>query len=270
MMTHPQNRPAPAPGYPASPLAASASGYPASPLAAPAFPPSSLPALNPSKRAPLAAIFAALTLSLGACASNPEVASVDQPADQTTDQSTDQSAEVTPAPALVLPSAQYSAAFDAAKHALRDTGFLLERVDAQAGVITTQPKGTAGIATPWDREQSGLGQELDDFFHRQQRVARVEFVPVGSSLASNEDLRVFTGQIEARVQVAILRTYRPGRRVNTSNITSSTYTVDPQLQAQGLSDYSVAQKQDARLAQRVLDTISAKVQTLTDASPAQP
>lgn len=212
------------------------------------------PTTRPAIRHLPFALTCAAALALSACASNTP-ATADAAAAPAESSAESTSADAAPAPALTIPAAQYAAAFDSAKHALRDMGFLLERVDAQAGVITTQPKGTAGLATPWDREQSGIDQEFDDLFHRQQRVARVEFTPVGSALASNDDLRAFTGDIEARVQVAVLRAYQPGRRVNTGNITSSTYTTDPQLDAQGLTSYTVAQKQDSRLAQRVLRAI---------------
>lgn len=205
------------------------------------------------------ALAASIALGVGACASNPD-ANAAASAD-----SADASADL--APKLTIPAGQYAAAFDAAKKSLRDRGFLLERVDAQAGVITTQPKDTAGLATPWDREQSGIDQEFDDLFHRQQRVVRVEFTPASSGAAS-DDLRSFPGDIDARVQVAVLRAYQPGRRINTGNITSSTYTIDPKLEAQGLNYYSVAQKQDSRLAQRVLDAIASGSQSA--ATAAQP
>src|SRR5262245_10700892 len=68
---------------------------------------------------------------------------------------------------------QYVVAFEAAKEALRDFDFSLERVDAAGGVITTRSKSTGGLGTPWDREQSTFGQEVEDLMDRQSRVARV-------------------------------------------------------------------------------------------------
>src|SRR5438128_989361 len=82
------------------------------------------------------------------------------------------------------PAPAYAEAFDTARQTLRDTGFILERVDARAGVITTQPKTTAGLLTPWDREQTSFGQDLEDLFQRHQRIVRVEFEPApGQPLA---------------------------------------------------------------------------------------
>jgi hypothetical protein len=71
-----------------------------------------------------------------------------------------------------------SGAFDLARDVLREEGFILDRVDAAAGIITTRPKTTAGLATPWDAEQSSAEQEIDDLANRQQRTVRITFEPV--------------------------------------------------------------------------------------------
>jgi len=49
---------------------------------------------------------------------------------------------------LEVAAGDYPAAFEAAKAALRDYRFDLERVDARAGVISTAKKETAGLLTP--------------------------------------------------------------------------------------------------------------------------
>lgn len=79
---------------------------------------------------------------------------------------------------FVLSEADYPGTFDAARRELVARGFVLERVDADAGVISTRPKPSAGLATPWDREQSSAAQEFDDLLHRQRRTVRVTFEPV--------------------------------------------------------------------------------------------
>lgn len=74
----------------------------------------------------------------------------------------------------------YPSAFDAARDVLRDMKFDLERIDARAGVISTMPKSTAGLATPWDREQQTAQQEVEDMLQHQQRVVRITFEPMGA------------------------------------------------------------------------------------------
>ena len=51
---------------------------------------------------------------------------------------------------------QYARAFDEARDVLTGYRFELDRVDAAGGVIATAPKTTAGLATPWDSEQTTL------------------------------------------------------------------------------------------------------------------
>jgi hypothetical protein len=172
-----------------------------------------------------------------------------------------------PAPARWdVPAGAYPRAFDAARDVLRDMNFMLERVDAQAGVIATQQKGTAGIVTPWDREQSTLGQEVEDTLQRQKRAVRVEFVPAGGGGGgadagadlSVDDLRRLaqagTG-VQMRVSVDVYRWHQPGWRLNTQAILYSTYTRDPQAEARGMTFYGVATGRDDALAERIASEI---------------
>ncbi len=71
-----------------------------------------------------------------------------------------------PATALPIPSGRYAEAFDAAREALRDLRFDLERVDARLGVITSRPHATDGLATPWDLDQTSSRQEVQDLMHQ--------------------------------------------------------------------------------------------------------
>lgn len=179
----------------------------------------------------------------------------------------DDSVELASSRASIEPAA-YPYVFDSAKHVLRDLGFVLDRVDAQAGVIVTKPLGSAGLATPWDQVQSGFDQELEDLAQNQTRVARIDFVPkgVGEGASAGEasaagaegvtivpdDLRAYVGPIEARVGVTVFRVNRSGRRLNSGSIDRSTWTVDADLAERGLLGYSVAIKQDRRLADRIV------------------
>ena len=141
---------------------------------------------------------------------------------------------------------------DAAREVLMEYRFALDRVDARHGVITTHPKRTAGLATPWDREQSGLDQEWEDLFNEQRRVVRVEF---DRDPASSGD--AITG---ARVQVEILRTRRPGWRIEAESVRLSSHArlrdADGELE-------SASQREviglDARLAHRIAEAISQRI-----------
>ena len=64
---------------------------------------------------------------------------------------TSETAQVAQGATIHVDSGGYGRVFDETRDVLRDLGFILDRVDAQLGVISTLPKGTGGIATPWDR-----------------------------------------------------------------------------------------------------------------------
>lgn len=142
-----------------------------------------------------------------------------------------------PAPPTFLVSAgHYAKAFDTARDTLRTMQFELDRVDARAGVITTRPKHSAGIATPWDLEQSTLAQEWEDFTNEQYRSVRILFEPTtgraarsqqsdGSAAAS--DLRTFSGDLTGTIIIVIERKNRPNWRIDTTTIRLSSFARDP-------------------------------------------
>ncbi|MEM0984129.1 MAG: hypothetical protein AAGI17_09290 [Planctomycetota bacterium] len=99
-------------------------------------------------------------------------------------------------------------AFNVSREVLLDVGFILDRVDAGAGVITTKPKETVGLMTPRDREQRTLGQEWQDTVNHQSRVVAVSIVP-------GEPDRVV-------IEATLYRRNRPGRRIETESIGTST------------------------------------------------
>jgi hypothetical protein len=143
-------------------------------------------------------------------------------------------------------------AFDAAREALMSYRFAIDRVDARRGVLTTHPKRTAGLLSPWDREQSSVGQEWEDLINEQQRVVRVEF--------DQDDAGVHT----ARVSVEVLRTHRPNWRVQSESVRLSTHA--RQRNAEGVLEpatWSEVVGLDAALARRIADSIG---QRLTDAA----
>jgi len=186
---------------------------------------------------------------------------------------------------LRIPAGKYAAAFDAARHELRDAGFALERVDAYSGVITTWPSTSAGFATPWSRDQSSVEQELGDFFQRHARTVRITFEtadanagnpPASSDSAAAEspvaaglpaDLRTANAELLMRTRVVVERAYRPGWRIDNNSIRHSTYYTDPDLQLRGMQPvYSVARAEDDLLAERIAARIAtAKVPAVVTA-----
>jgi hypothetical protein len=76
---------------------------------------------------------------------------------------------------FVVPNGEYPKAFDATRTVLREYRFSLERVDADAGVISTSSQQVAGLVAPWERVQTTAGSEIEDFVHQQSRRVRVTF-----------------------------------------------------------------------------------------------
>lgn len=129
-------------------------------------------------------------------------------------------------------------------------GFDLERIDAQAGVIETRPKQTAGLASPWDSEQSTLGQEWEDFTNDQRRVVRVTFAPLPEkSPEGSADARPAR---EVRVEVTVYRLRVPGRRIETETVRLSSRSIDEQELASGRAGlYLTPIGRDTRLESRL-------------------
>jgi len=104
-------------------------------------------------------------------------------------------------------------AFEAARAVLLENRFTIDRVDARRGILTTLPKQTAGLASPWDAEQSSFDQEVADLVHHHERVVRVSFEQPSAG-----------APIEARVHASIVRVRRPGWRLETESVRRSTHT----------------------------------------------
>jgi hypothetical protein len=158
-----------------------------------------------------------------------------------------------------VPAGGYIKAFDEARDVLIGMRFELDRVDAAAGVITTQPKHTAGLATPWDAEQSTLEQEWEDLVNEQERRVRITFEPAEATAGEWPDLREYTGPMTGHVEVAIDRVHHAGWRLETTSIRYSTYTIDPTLiDRQMWPLYSVPFSQDRLLADELAEKIERK------------
>jgi hypothetical protein len=148
---------------------------------------------------------------------------------------------------------EYAGAFDAARRVLLDARFELDRIDAAAGVITTHPKATSGLATPWDTEQSTFSQEISDMVNHQRRRVRVTFrSPEDATGDGSVDLRTLDAPILGRVDVVIERLHRPGWRLETTSIHLSRHAMDPTFRERSMwPTYAVAVSQDPALAKRL-------------------
>lgn len=114
---------------------------------------------------------------------------------------------------LEIAGATYAQVFDAAKETLADYRFAINRVDAARGLLTTHPKRTAGLASPWDQEQSSLRQDWEDLVNQQQREVRIEFIDPDES----------GGVVRLRVRVLVTRAHRPHWRVEPESVRLSTH-----------------------------------------------
>ena len=159
-------------------------------------------------------------------------------------------------PQFSVPAGQYARAFDATRDVLRGYRFSLERVDAAAGVVTTAPKGTAGLATPWDAEQSTMAQEVEDLLNQQTRNVRVTFRP---AVGAGESIDP-SAELVGRVEVIVYRMQTPGLRPPSKAISMTSLSVDPVAGRQGLAgQYEVPVAQDSRLAARLAAAIERRL-----------
>lgn len=149
--------------------------------------------------------------------------------------------------ALPAAGASFVQAFDAARKVLVAHNFELDRVDALNGVITTAPKTSAGLASPWDLDQTSFKQEIDDFVNYQERRVRIEFERSAQDANSS-----WVGN----VTVNMYRHQTPGSRVSSKSATLWTATRDPVKDQQGLGlYYKVATKRDIKLERRLAEEI---------------
>lgn len=95
-----------------------------------------------------------------------------------------------------------------ARDVLTDHRFVIDRVDGRRGVVTTEFKTTQGFVSPWDGEQGSLKEEAADFVNQHERSVRVMIDDDGSVVVS----------------VMVQRVHRPGWRIETESISSSTRT----------------------------------------------
>jgi hypothetical protein len=146
----------------------------------------------------------------------------------------------------------YPEAFDAVKDELRRLGFRLDRVDARAGVITTQPLDSAGFATPWMQVESSGRQEVEGYLHRQRRRVEASFTTDGGP----DDLRLAEGDLGVTIRVYEDRVYRHGVQLHPTSVRLANVSRDPALEAIGAQpSFAAPLGQDERLARRIADRL---------------
>lgn len=168
-------------------------------------------------------------------------------------------------------SGEYARAFEAVKETLLASRFELDRIDAANGVITTQPKATMGVFSPWDGEQSDLSEEIRDGLNAHVRVVRVYFTPLdqteaaatatpGSGIRPPVDLRTTDEALRAVVEVVVYERQAPPRRLETESIRRSKVYQDPEPATRGLGPtYLVPIRQDESLRRRLASEIAARI-----------
>jgi hypothetical protein len=168
------------------------------------------------------------------------------------------------APTFDVSQGDYARAFDASVETLREYRFKVDRVDAAAGVVTTFPKSSSGLATPWDVEQSTPTQEVEDLVAFNSRQVRITFEPralAGRVAPPREATTTFeAGPMVGRVEAVILRRYVRGWRVSPAAILQSDFTFDTQAAAKGQpQQFDAPLTRDERLAARLASRIRARL-----------
>jgi hypothetical protein len=172
-----------------------------------------------------------------------------------------------------VPASEYGEAFTAARDVLHSYRFTLDRVDARAGVLTTQASGSAGFFTPWNRQESTFGQEWENTIHDQQRRVEIVFATTSDTetnradpspdLRSDQarehasDLLEAPRDTNAHVHVVVERVYQFGWRPNTKSTALMSLTEDTQPDAP--SRVVVDISDDPRLAGRIASEIRALI-----------
>ncbi|MEM8834948.1 MAG: hypothetical protein AAGD00_03915 [Planctomycetota bacterium] len=193
-----------------------------------------------------AAIFVVLTLTgLGGCKSSPNTpasAVVAQPLAATFDLELD----------------NYPTAFEATKDVLREAGFTLDRIDAERGVITTRPRSSAGIFTPWLDFSDSLGGDVENALHAEWRRVRVSVLDqhTGEPIGANGSLDALSMQIEVLRE----RVQRPHRRTDPRLIRRSSFARESALvQREMQPGYVVPLDRDVELARRLLTEVERRM-----------
>ncbi|MBL0871419.1 MAG: hypothetical protein IBJ18_12675 [Phycisphaerales bacterium] len=167
---------------------------------------------------------------------------------------------------------EYREVFQAAREVLRSERFELDRVDAGAGVLTTQPS-------------SAQIRGLEDVADRLQRVVRIEFAPVtnagtassgsssttapGSMLVDPSAASVAFRDSIMTIRVIVERVHYPGWRPSPVSVRMGGRHVDPQLVERDLQPtYVTAVREDEAYAAELAAKIARqRTQPIVTPSP---
>lgn len=181
---------------------------------------------------------------------------------------------------FAVPPGRYIETVEVARRVLMEAQFEIDRVDAAAGVLTTHPKSSAGLLTPWITDQSTLEQRVADAANTHRRRVRVTFEPAavgvpegpGGQAAADVaggvwssvgalDLRESEVALTARVEVYVDRVRRPGLRLETESIRTSRVSLDPSLSARMMNpEYVTSVDRDDLLAARLAERMRRRME----------
>lgn len=168
-----------------------------------------------------------------------------------------------PTRSLEVAQSQSDAVFTAALTELRERRFVPERIDAQAGVITTQPKRTGGLVSPWDGEQASLADEFEDTFHYHTRTVRITIAPVAPPAdLTSESRDLFAAKAPTRVEVEafVARRQTPHMQPQPRVLGLTTQAIDPALSPRGMTgSYDVPLSRDDDLAASIANSIARRL-----------
>ena len=168
---------------------------------------------------------------------------------------------------LAIGPGDYPAAFEAAREVIRDARFDIDRVDARAGVITSAPRVSTGIALPWDMAGSTPARQLGDLLNRHARRIRVTFEPAGAAgeeAAGRPDLLATEPMgLVMRVRVLVEREQRPGWRLESTAVQLSGRARDPELERRGMQPgYTVVLREDPDLSGKLAARIAERMEEM--------
>lgn len=158
------------------------------------------------------------------------------------------------------------AAFNAAVAVLRAQRLVPERIDAQQGVITTNPKRTGGLASPWDPEQSSIADEIEDTLHFQTRSVRIQFERLRTPAdLTPESQQLFEANAPVRcsVEAFISRRQAPLVRPQAKVLGLTNQAFDPALAQRGMQgSYTIALARDDAYAAYLANLIRARAEAM--------
>ena len=168
-------------------------------------------------------------------------------------------AQVEPVFEVEVAAEQYVQTFQAVRDTLREQRFVLDRIDAPLGVLTTLPKPGVGYARPWE---GPTDSPMQDIAQQQRRVVRVTFRPPGSTISRSLDdpsinLVDQTTTTIMRVDAIVERVERPGKRPQFDAVRMTSQSIAPELEARGMTPaYIVPIRRDNVLASYLLGQIT--------------